>query len=111
MAKTAGLVIGAISLASLFTDCVDCFNYFRICQTLEVDFPIYKTKLDVLQLCFSRWAQVMIEISTKRSVITGDIAPLVVNTLKKIARLFQGAREDAEDSADTLDSSQAHLDL
>ena len=54
MAETAGLVFGAVSLASLFTDCVDCFNYIRIGQTLEDDFPIYQTELDVLQLRFSR---------------------------------------------------------
>ncbi|KAL7958824.1 hypothetical protein V8C34DRAFT_323791 [Trichoderma compactum] len=69
MAETADLVIGAVSLASLFTDCVDSFNYIRIGQTLEDDFPIYQTELDVLQLRFSRWAQAVTEISTKRSVI------------------------------------------
>ena len=65
MAETAGLVIGAVSLASLFTDCVDCFNYIRIGQALEDDFPIYQTELDVLQLRFSRWAQAVTEISKK----------------------------------------------
>lgn len=111
MAETAGLVIGAVSLASLFTDCVDCFNYIRIGQTLEDDFPIYQTELDVLQLRFSRWAQAVTEISTKRSVITDDVAPLVENNLKQIAKLFQRAREDAEDYADIPDSSQARLDM
>lgn len=32
-------------------------------------------------------------------------------SLKQIARLFQRAREDAEDYADILDSRQAHPDL
>ena len=54
MAETTGLVIGAVSLASLFTDCIDCFNYIRVGQALQDDFPIYQTELDVLQLRFSR---------------------------------------------------------
>lgn len=111
MAETAGLVIGAVSLASLFTDCVDCFRYVRIGQALEDDYPIYQTELDVLQLRFSRWAQAVTEISTKRSVITDDVAPLVENNLKQIARLFRRAKEDAEDYAGIPDSSQARPDL
>ena len=111
MAETTGLIIGAVSLASLFTDCIDCFNYIRVGQALQDDFSIYQTELDVLQLRFSRWAQAVTKISTaKRSLVTDDIAPLVENILKQIARLFQRAREDAEDYADTADARLAFLD-
>ena len=56
MVEIAGLVVGAVSLASLFTDYVDCFNYIRMGQAQEDDFPIHQTELNILQLPFSRWA-------------------------------------------------------
>lgn len=111
MAETAGLVIGAVSVASLFTDCVDCFNYIRVGQTLEDNFPLYQTELNVLQLCFSRWAQAVTELSTASSpAITDDLAPLVEKNLKYLARLFQRAREDAEDYTDVPNTSHTHLE-
>jgi hypothetical protein len=98
MAETAGLIIGTVSLASLFTNCVDCYTYIRIGQGLEDEFPIYQTELDILELRFSRWAQAVTELSIAKSpVITDDVAPLVERILKQIAKLFQRAQEDAEE--------------
>ena len=111
MAEAAGLVIGTVSLAGLFTNCVDCFNYVRVGQALEDDFPVYQTELDVLQLRFSRWAQAVTVLSTAKSPsITDDVAPLVERILRQIAKLFQRAREDAEDYADHGVSTTNTLD-
>ena len=93
MAETAGLVIGAVSLAGLFTNCVDCFNYIRIGQNLENEFPIWKTELDVLELRCSRWAQTVTESLTATSrVITNEVAPLVAEIIKQIAALRLATR-------------------
>lgn len=40
------LSISAIALASLFSECIQCFEYFQAGQSLEDDFQILLTKLD-----------------------------------------------------------------
>ena len=108
MAETAGLVIGTVSLAGLFTNCIECYNYIRIGQGLEAELPIYQTELAVLELRFSRWAQAVTELSTaKPPAISNDVAPLVKKILTQIFRLFERAKEDAEDDDDIVDSRMA----
>ena len=41
------LTIGAVALASLFSTCIECFDYFKAGQALEEDFQLLLVKLDV----------------------------------------------------------------
>ncbi|KAI9765918.1 MAG: hypothetical protein M1840_007059 [Geoglossum simile] len=41
------LTISAIALASLFSTCLECFDYFKAGQSLESDLDILPTKLDI----------------------------------------------------------------
>ena len=55
--ETAGIVVGAVSLASLFSTCVECFNFVSAARTHGRDFEILLTKLDVEKTRFLQWGQ------------------------------------------------------
>jgi hypothetical protein len=45
--EPVSLTICAVALASLFSTCIECFDYFKAGQTLEEDFELLLVKLDV----------------------------------------------------------------
>lgn len=45
--EPVGLTIGVVALASLFSTCVECFDYFKAGQNLEEDFELLFVKLDI----------------------------------------------------------------
>jgi len=59
MAEIAGLSAGIISLASLFSNCVDAFAYVKAGQSLERDFEILLVKLDVEKTRLFSWGNVV----------------------------------------------------
>ena len=50
MAETAGLVIGAVSLATTLTTCVDCFEYVQLGRNLDKHYQRSLLKLDIAKL-------------------------------------------------------------
>jgi len=57
MADIAGLVVGGIALASLFTSCIDCFEYVRLGKGFGKDYQKCLLKLSIVQLRLSRWGE------------------------------------------------------
>ena len=57
MAETAGLVLGAVALASLFNTCVDCFRLIQIGIQASPDYQKTVIEIGVLQLRFARWGE------------------------------------------------------
>lgn len=55
MVEVPGLVIGGVSLAGLFTACVECFEYIQLGRQLGKDYQTSLLKLDLLRLRLSRW--------------------------------------------------------
>ncbi|KAG9235710.1 prion-inhibition and propagation-domain-containing protein, partial [Amylocarpus encephaloides] len=47
LVKPVSLTIGVVALASLFSTCIECFDYFKVGQALEEDFELLLIKLDV----------------------------------------------------------------
>ena len=45
--EVAGFTIGAITLASLFSTCIECFDYIRSFQSSDEDFDMLLVKLDL----------------------------------------------------------------
>ncbi|MCJ1354936.1 MAG: hypothetical protein MMC33_004926 [Icmadophila ericetorum] len=45
--EPVSLTIGVVALASLFSTCIECFDYFRAVQALEEDFELLLVKVDV----------------------------------------------------------------
>lgn len=57
MAETAGLVIGAVSLATLFSTCVDCLDYVSRARNSGKDFKNAMTKFDMLEARLKAWGK------------------------------------------------------
>ncbi|EKJ74396.1 HETS [Fusarium pseudograminearum CS3096] len=55
MAEVFGAVAGAISIAALFNNCIDCFDYIQIARHFGDDFSKYQLRLDVAKCRLSRW--------------------------------------------------------
>jgi len=51
----AGLVIGAVTLASLFSTCVECFDFVTLARHHERDYHIALTKLVLLKARLGAW--------------------------------------------------------
>lgn len=57
MAEAAGLALGAVSLAGLFTTCVGCLDYIDIVQNHGRDYELYMTKLILLKAKLNTWGR------------------------------------------------------
>ena len=57
MAEAAGLVVGGVALASLFSTCVDCFEYVQLGFNFGKPYQKCLLKLNVVQLRLSRWGE------------------------------------------------------
>ncbi|KAI9797584.1 MAG: hypothetical protein M1825_005966, partial [Sarcosagium campestre] len=57
MAEIAGLAIGAVGLAGLFTTCVQCVDYISLGRNYGRDYEISMTKLMLLKARLSAWGE------------------------------------------------------
>jgi hypothetical protein len=55
--ETAGLVLGVLTLAGTFKDCIDLFSYFSAYKKVGRDYEILEAKLDVEKTLLLQWAQ------------------------------------------------------
>lgn len=103
--EVAGLVIGGVSLAGLFTNCVDCFEYVQVGRELGKDYQTAVLKLDLLQLRLSRWSNavghsaiaVQSEEETKKAQdILGQITYLFEEAEKRSKRFENTSRGPRE---------------
>ncbi|RSL68983.1 hypothetical protein CEP54_002512 [Fusarium duplospermum] len=57
MAETFGAVAGALSVAALFNNCVDCLGYIQLGRDFGRDFELSQLKLDITRSRISRWGE------------------------------------------------------
>jgi hypothetical protein len=57
MAEAAGLVLGAAALAGVFKDCIDLFSYITAACTMNKDYELLETRLDVEKTLLLHWAE------------------------------------------------------
>lgn len=55
MTDAVGLMLSGVSLATMFSTCMDCFEYVRVGRQFGRDVTRYQLRLDLLRLRFSRW--------------------------------------------------------
>jgi hypothetical protein len=55
--EPAGLTIGVVGLASLFSTCMECFDYIQLGRTFGKDYGKCLLRLDAAKLRFSRWGE------------------------------------------------------
>ncbi|TGO13416.1 hypothetical protein BTUL_0070g00460 [Botrytis tulipae] len=100
MAETAGLVIGGISLASLFNSCVDSFRLVQIAKDAGIDFETCTIQLDLLQLRLTRWGS-DVHIEEQEPAMGSDDWAKVKAALQNLANLFQRASENSFEIPDS----------
>lgn len=59
MAEAAGLALGAVAFASLFSTCIECLDYLSQARTCSRDVRVAVTKLDLLQQRIKVWSKVI----------------------------------------------------
>ncbi|OTB06937.1 hypothetical protein M426DRAFT_318309 [Hypoxylon sp. CI-4A] len=57
MAEAFGIVSGAVGIASVFSTCVECFDYIQIGRRFGKDFQTQQLTLSLLKLRLSRWGE------------------------------------------------------
>ncbi|KAJ5362070.1 hypothetical protein N7541_002914 [Penicillium brevicompactum] len=57
MTEIFGAVAGALSIAALFNNCVQCFEYLQLGRQFGRDFEHYQLKLDIAKLRLTRWGE------------------------------------------------------
>ena len=57
--EPVGLAFSTIALASLFSTCLECFEYFEAGQAIEEDFELLLVKLDVQKERLSTWGDLV----------------------------------------------------
>lgn len=57
MAETVGLVLSGVSLATIFSTCLDCFERIQIGRNFGKDHGEYTLKVNMLWLRFLRWSR------------------------------------------------------
>ena len=55
MMESIGFGISIVALASLFSTCVECFDYFRLGQAFDRDFEILLVQLDLEKFRLLNW--------------------------------------------------------
>jgi hypothetical protein len=96
MAEPFGIVSGAVSIATAFTACVDCFEYVKLGRRFGRDFQTSQLSLTCARLRLSRWGaavRVYDDPQLGNPNATPDELQAAKSTLLQILRLF-------EDSAD-----------
>lgn len=117
--EVAGLVIGGVSVAGLFTVCVECFEYVQVGRELGKNYQTALLKLDLLKLRLSRWftavrdsaiiAQSEEEIKKAHDIL-GQIIYLFDETEKRSKKFDKGSRGSGEIGTGPTTDMDADLD-
>ncbi|OAG06629.1 uncharacterized protein CC84DRAFT_1162983 [Paraphaeosphaeria sporulosa] len=125
--EPVGLTVGVVSLASLFNNAVDCFEYVQLGRNIGKDFQTSMLKLDNARLRLSRWGKAVslsgdiAEVqSLESTALSAEDVPVAESLLGKILDLFADAEEVsvkfksravATDSSLIVHDAQTDLDL
>jgi len=109
MAEIFGAVASALSVAALFKNCVDCFEYIQLGRNFGQEYEKCQLKLDIVRLRLGRWGEA-VNIDDARFATdtpTDQTAELAKSILEQIFILFQSAqktskRYEATAKSDTL---------
>ncbi|KAL3600003.1 hypothetical protein FPOAC2_04232 [Fusarium poae] len=96
MAEVFGIVTGAISIAALFNNCVDCFEYIQIARSFGDDFSTYQLRLDVAKCRLSRWGAAVNVNNDPRFLKDASADPtmaLAQDVLEQIVAKFKTAQK------------------
>lgn len=96
----AGVVeaLGAVSLATLFSTCVQCFGYLRASKRMEKDIDILLVRLDIEKIRLLVWGDSVgvLDASVRQQgspIRNGERIELLFKSLKSIEGSFNRCRE------------------
>lgn len=97
MAELAGTIMGGVSVAGLFNNCVDSFGYVQLARNFGNDYQICQLRLNSYRNRLSRWGVVTKVQEDPRYAVQpppedGDVGQ-TKDILEGIAMLFQGAEK------------------
>lgn len=96
MAEIFGTAAAALSVAALFNNCVECFEYVQLGRHFGRDYESYQLKLDVAQARLSRWGEA-VSINKNSHLAeaspTDDDARLVRSILEQMGLMFQSVQK------------------
>lgn len=100
MAEVFGIVTGALSVAALFNNCVDTFEYIQLGRHFGQDFERCQLKLDVAKTRFGRWGEAVgvnrDERFTSAAQQTDDVMEATLGILGDIQSCFKAAEEKSK---------------
>ncbi|KAH7118133.1 prion-inhibition and propagation, helo domain-containing protein [Dactylonectria estremocensis] len=91
MAEIFRVVAGALSVAALFNNVVDCFEYIQLGRNFGTDYQTCQVKLDIARLRLSRWEDaVKINNDSRFTEVnpSNDQVRTAKNTLEQLLNLF-----------------------
>ncbi|KAI4858680.1 hypothetical protein F4820DRAFT_441963 [Hypoxylon rubiginosum] len=104
--EVAGLIVGGVSLAGIFTACVDCFEYVQFGRQFGRNYQTAILKLDLIKLRLCRWADAVSTPSKHASVGSEAEAAKVKEVLGQIIYLF----EETERTSKKFKTSEGRTD-
>lgn len=84
--EPAGLAVGFLTIAGLFNNAVDCFEYVQIGRNFGQDYQIGLLKLDSARLRLSRWGQA---VGLSDELKETQSLPLVLNSAHDVEKAEQ----------------------
>jgi len=96
--ESTGLAIGALGLASLFNNVVDCFEYVQIGRSFGKSFQTSLLKLDIARLRLSRWGQAvgLVHLDDIQSLDGTKLSPQDIPGANKILGQIEELFADTE---------------
>lgn len=99
MAEAVGLATGLLSLATLFSTCIDCFDFYKTCEDCGRDLRTSLVQLDLEKTRLLVWAEnvglVQIPVA-KRHAELEKLEPSIRNALQEIKTLLAEANKVQE---------------
>ncbi|KAK3686095.1 heterokaryon incompatibility protein s [Podospora appendiculata] len=99
MAEVFGVVAGALSVASLFNNCVDCFEFVQLGRSFGRDYERCQLRLDIARARLGRWGEAVTinnDPQFSASSPTDKSVQLTQSILEEIALLFGSARKTSK---------------
>ncbi|RYP53535.1 hypothetical protein DL768_001490 [Monosporascus sp. mg162] len=99
MAEPFGIVAGALGVAGLFNNCVDCFEYVQLGRRFGRDYERCQLRLDIAKARLGRWGEA-VKINDDPRFQSGapidKSVQLAQSIIEEILLLFESARKTSK---------------
>lgn len=94
--EVAGLAIGTVALVGVFGDCVELLSYIGAAKSMNQDYAVLATRLDIQKVLLHQWANRMNLFDPKhydKRLDDPEIGPLISQGLDCIRQLLQDGQK------------------